>query len=110
MEDYFDEDEIVTDTERTEAQAEIDEDFKEDSKLYQPPIWKREGDTAICQLGTRVHDLFEFQNQTRFLPDVRRKICEINHAAELEALGRNWKVKSQLIEDCTTLLKIQNVP
>ena len=110
LEDYFDEDEIVTDTERAEVQAEIDEDFKEDSGLYQPPIWKREGDTAICQLGTRADDLFKFQIQTRFLPAVRRDICKSRHITELDALGKNWKAKRQLIEDCVILLEIQNVP
>jgi len=108
--DFYEEDEIITDSSRAEAQAEIDDYNKEDNALYQPPIWKRDGDIATCQMGTRVRDLYDFQNQTRFLPDHREEICEARHAEELEALGENHKAKRDLREDCEALLEIQNLP
>jgi len=108
--DIFDEDEIISDTDRAETQTEIDEYYEFESGLYRPPIWKRDGDTATCQLGTRVQDLYEFQNQTRFLPDKREDICEARHAEELKALGDDYDAKRTLRKDCKALLKIQNLP
>jgi len=108
--DYLDEDEIISDAERVELQTELDADYKEDNRFYQPPIWRRDGDIATCQLGTRVKDLFEFQNQTRFLPEKREEICRVRHAHELEALGNNHEAKRTLRNECEALLKIQNLP
>ena len=108
--DYFEEGEVVTDTERAEVQSEIDADNEKLMDILSTPIWKREGDTATCLLGGRVDDLYEYENQTRFLPNKRKKICRTHHSAELEALGEDWKAKRQLIDDCTALLKIQNLP
>jgi len=101
--DYFDEDEVITDADRAEAQAEIDEYYEEDSGLYKAPIWKREGDTATCQLGTRVRDLYEFQNQTRFLPEKREDICYAQWVAD-------GKPDNNFIDDCIDLMNIQNLP
>ena len=78
--------------------------------ILSTPIWKREGDTATCLLGGRVDDLYEYENQTRFLPEKREEICAARHADELEALGDDYDAKRTLRKDCKALLKIQNLP
>ena len=108
--DYFEEGEVVTDTERAEVQSEIDADNEKLMDILSTPIWKREGDTATCLLGGRVDDLYEYENQTRFLPEKREDVCEARHEDELESLGDDWKAKRALREDCKALLKIQNLP
>ena len=108
--DFFDENEIISDTDRAESQADIDEYYKFESGLYRPPIWKRDGDIATCQMGTRVQDLYEFQYQTWILPEKREKICEARHEDELEALKGDYDAKTTLLDDCKSLLKIQNLP
>lgn len=108
--DYFDEDEVVTDTDRSEAKTKIDNLYKKDSWFIKPPIWKREGPFATCQLGMRARDMYEFEYQTEILPRKRKKICEARHEDELEALGDDFDAKTTLLDDCKTLLKIQNLP
>jgi len=110
VEDEYEPDELVTDTERAEVQAELDEENAETEGLYQPPIWNRQGNVATCQMGTRVADLHKFQNESRFLPDRREKICHKRFAQEIEALEDDEDAQDALIDSCTSLLKIQNLP
>jgi len=110
LSDYFDEDEILSDTDRAETQTDIDEYYEFESGLYRPPIWKREGDKATCQMGIRAKDLYEFQYQTLILPEKREQICRNRHAIELEALGKNHQAKRTLRKNCEALLEIQNLP
>jgi len=110
IEDQLEPDEIITDTERAEWQAELDEENAQIDGFYKAPIWKRDGNTATCLMGTRVKDLVKFQNQTRFLPEKRENICQKRYSKELDALGSDYKSKRAIMKDCTSLLKIQNLP
>ncbi|MEP4052761.1 MAG: hypothetical protein ABJN22_11000 [Litorimonas sp.] len=110
VEDEFEPDEIVTDTQRAEIQVELDEENAKIEGLYQAPIWVREGSKATCRMGTRVADLLEYQNETRFLPNKRYDICEERYSVELDALENDYKAKRAIIDDCTSILKIQNLP
>ncbi|GGX67705.1 hypothetical protein GCM10011309_16700 [Litorimonas cladophorae] len=108
LNDYVDEDDVVSDARKAEFQAEVVSENAEIDGLYQAPIWKRNGATATCLLGTRVVDLHAFQNETRFLPDQRDEICKIRHADELE--GLDWQDKRVIVKACADVLKIQNLP
>lgn len=110
MEDELDPDEVITDTERIQIQTQLDEENADVDGLYRAPIWRRDGNKATCSMGTRVADLYKFQNETRFLPDQRDDICRDRFADELEALGNDFKAQRNILEDCTSLLKIQNIP
>lgn len=110
VEDELEPDEVITDTERAEIQAELAEENLVTDGLYQAPIWKRDGATATCLLGTRVADLYKFQNETRFLPDIRDDICRERFSDELDALGNDYEAKRVILNDCVSLLEIQNLP
>lgn len=110
VDDELEPDEVITDSERAEWQAELDVENAEKEGLYQAPIWVRDGDKATCRLGTRISNLYKFQNETRFLPDKRDDMCRARHSLELDGLGDDYKAKRTLIDDCTSLLKIQNLP
>jgi len=110
IEEQLEPDEIITDAERAEWQTELDEENAKTDGFYQAPIWDRDGNTATCLMGTRVKDLFEFQNETRFRPDRRSDICRERFADKLDAWGNNYKAKDAILEDCESLLKIQNLP
>lgn len=110
VDDEYEPDEVVTDTERAEIQGELDEENAETEGLYQLPIWDRQGHVATCRLGTRVADLYEFQNETRFLPDRREDLCSERFSAQLHTLGSDYEAKRGVMDDCTSLLKIQNLP
>lgn len=85
LENFLDADEVVSDAEAAELQAEFNSENAEVDGLYQAPIWKREGSKATCQMGTRVADLFKFQNETRFLPDRWHDTCntELGYSANI---------------------------
>jgi len=108
--DNLEEGDVINDAERAELQADIDEENKETNRLFQPPIWKREGPIATCQLGTRVRDLYAFQYQTWILPEKREEICEMRTETPFEVLEEDLEAKRQFIDDCTDLLEIQNLP
>lgn len=110
VEDQLDPGETISDAERLEWQAELDEENTETEGLYQPPIWSRNGSKATCQMGTRVSELYKFQNENRFLVERREDICRDRHANALDAFGNDYKAKRALMKDCTDLLKIQNLP
>ena len=110
IEDELEPGEILTDADRAEWQVEIDEENAATNELYQAPIWDRNGNIATCQLGTRVADLYRFQNVTRFLKDKRDDICRERFSEKLDALGKDYKAKRIVLDDCIALLEIQNLP
>jgi hypothetical protein len=108
--DYVDPNETLSESERAGLQTEIDEDNAKHNNLYRPPIWSRDGDIATCQMGTRVSDLYAFQNETRFKPDQREAICEAENGEAWDAMTLDWRARRKLLNDCTTAMKLANLP
>ena len=106
--EYYDDGEVITDDERAELQSDIDIENSETDLYFQPPIWRREGSKAICELGTRVDDLYALQNRTKFLPEKRRDICQARHEADIQDL--DYADRNQVLDRCVDLLEIQNIP
>lgn len=55
----------------------------------------------ICKSGTRAKDFFQYQNETRFLPDQWREICNIEHGRQkftLTGKGPNADAHSACVE------------
>ena len=105
---YYDDGEVITDDKRAELQSDIDLENAETDLYFQPPIWRREGSKAICELGTRVDDLYALQNRTKFLPKKRRDICQDRYEADIQDL--DYADRNQVLDRCVDLLEIQNIP